>query len=189
MSENRKTVFVVGLGPGGGQFLTVQAQSALQQAEVLCGYTVYIDLVRPLYPEKECYATGMTRELDRCRWALDTARAGRDVALVCSGDAGVYGMASPLLELAEAYPDVDVEVVPGLTAALSGGAVLGAPLAHDFCVLSLSRPPHAVGGHRKASGLRGAGRFRAGAVQSLLQGPPRLPAPGRGHPAGPRQGP
>ena len=126
MSENRKTVFVVGLGPGGGQFLTVQAQSALQQAEVLCGYTVYIDLVRPLYPEKECYATGMTRELDRCRWALDTARAGRDVALVCSGDAGVYGMASPLLELAEAYPDVDVEVVPGLTAALSGGAVLAA---------------------------------------------------------------
>ena len=79
MSENRKTVFVVGLGPGGGQFLTVQAQSALQQAEVLCGYTVYIDLVRPLYPEKECYATGMTRELDRCRWALDTARAGREV--------------------------------------------------------------------------------------------------------------
>lgn len=138
MSENRKTVFVVGLGPGGGQFLTVQAQSALQQAEVLCGYTVYIDLVRPLYPEKECYATGMTRELDRCRWALDTARAGRDVALVCSGDAGVYGMASPLLELAPGYPDVAVDIVPGLTAALSGGAVLGAPLAHDFCVISLS---------------------------------------------------
>lgn len=138
MSENRKTVVVVGLGPGGGQFLTVQAQSALQQAEVLCGYTVYIDLVRPLYPEKECYATGMTRELDRCRWALDTARAGRDVALVCSGDAGVYGMASPLLELAPDYPDVAVDIVPGLTAALSGGAVLGAPLAHDFCVISLS---------------------------------------------------
>ena len=138
MSESKKTVFVVGLGPGGGQFLTVQAQSALQQAEVLCGYTVYIDLVRPLYPEKECYATGMTREIDRCCWALDTARAGRDVALVCSGDAGVYGMASPLLELAEDYPDVAVEVVPGLTAALSGGAVLGAPLAHDFCVISLS---------------------------------------------------
>ena len=138
MSESKKTVFVVGLGPGGGQFLTVQAQSALQQAEVLCGYTVYIDLVRPLYPEKECYTTGMTREIDRCRWALDTARAGRDVALVCSGDAGVYGMASPLLELAEEYPDVNVEVVPGLTAALSGGAILGAPLAHDFCVISLS---------------------------------------------------
>ena len=144
MSESKKTVFVVGLGPGGGQFLTVQAQSALQQAEVLCGYTVYIDLVRPLYPEKECYTTGMTREIDRCRWALDTARAGRDVALVCSGDAGVYGMASPLLELAEEYPDVNVEVVPGLTAALSGGAVLGAPLAHDFCVISLSDLRRAV---------------------------------------------
>ena len=70
--------------------------------------------------------------------ANDLARSGRAVALVCSGDAGVYGMASPLLELAEHFPDVTVEVVPGLTAALSGGAVLGAPLAHDFCVLSLS---------------------------------------------------
>ena len=98
----------------------------------------YIDLVRPLYPEKETYATGMTREIDRCRWALQTAQTGKTVALVCSGDAGVYGMASPLLELAAEYPDVEVEVVPGLTAALSGAAVLGAPLAHDFCVISLS---------------------------------------------------
>ena len=78
------------------------------------------------------------KPLGRGRWALDTAQAGRDVALVCSGDAGVYGMASPLLELAAEYPDVEVEVVPGLTAALSGAAVLGAPLAHDFCVISLS---------------------------------------------------
>ena len=138
MQQNHKIVFVVGLGPGGAQFLTAQAQSALQQAEVLCGYTVYLDLVRPLYPEKETYSTGMTKEIDRCRWALETAQAGRCVALVCSGDAGVYGMASPLLELAEHYPDVTVEIVPGLTAALSGGAVLGAPLAHDFCVISLS---------------------------------------------------
>ena len=135
MSE---TVFVVGLGPGGPQFLTAQAQSALTQAEVLCGYTVYLDLVRPFFPEKEFYSTGMTREIDRCRWALETARTGRTVALVCSGDAGVYGMASPLLELAQEYPTVTVEIVPGLTAALSGGAVLGAPLAHDFCVISLS---------------------------------------------------
>lgn len=131
-------VYVVGLGPGDPQFLTAQAQSALEEAEVLCGYPVYLDLVRPYYPEKEYYATGMTKELDRCRWALETAHSGRTVALVCSGDAGVYGMASPLLELAEGCPDVIVEVVPGLTAALSGGAVLGAPLAHDFCVLSLS---------------------------------------------------
>ena len=134
----RNLVSVVGLGPGDAQFLTAQARHALQEADVLCGYTVYIDLVRPLYPEKETYATGMTKEIDRCRWALQTAQTGKTVALVCSGDAGVYGMASPLLELAQDYPDVAVEVVPGLTAALSGGAVLGAPLAHDFCVISLS---------------------------------------------------
>ena len=113
-------LYVVGLGPGDARYLTAQAQTALQAADVLCGYTVYIDLVRPLYPDKEVYTTGKT------------------VALVCSGDAGVYGMASPLLELAQGYPSVTVEIVPGLTAALSGGAVLGAPLAHDFCVISLS---------------------------------------------------
>ena len=135
---SRKLVSVVGLGPGNAQFLTAQAQIALQNADVLCGYTVYIDLVRPHYPEKEVYTTGMTREIDRCRWALEAAQSGKAVALVCSGDAGVYGMASPLLELAGAYPDVEVEIVPGLTAALSGAAVLGAPLAHDFCVISLS---------------------------------------------------
>lgn len=131
-------VYVVGLGPGNARFLTAQAQAALQAADVLCGYTVYIDLVRPLYPDKEVYTTGMTKEIDRCRWALETAQSGKTVALVCSGDAGVYGMASPLLELAQSYPAVTVEIVPGLTAALSGGAVLGAPLAHDFCVISLS---------------------------------------------------
>ena len=87
--QNHNIVFVVGLGPGGARFLTAQARSALQQAEVLCGYTVYLDLIRPLYPAKETYATGMTKELDRCRWALETAQAGRCVALVCSGDAGV----------------------------------------------------------------------------------------------------
>ena len=131
-------VYVVGLGPGNARFLTAQAQAALQAADVLCGYTVYIDLVRPLYPDKEVYTTGMTKEIDRCRWALETAQSGKTVALVCYGDAGVYGMASPLLELAQSYPAVTVEIVPGLTAALSGGAVLGAPLAHDFCVISLS---------------------------------------------------
>ena len=131
-------LYVVGLGPGDARYLTAQAQTALQAVDVLCGYTVYIDLVRPLYPDKEVYTTGMTKEIDRCRWALETAQSGKTVALVCSGDAGVYGMASPLLELAQGYPSVTVEIVPGLTAALSGGAVLGAPLAHDFCVISLS---------------------------------------------------
>lgn len=134
----RNLVYVVGLGPGDPQFLTAQAKTALENADVLCGYTVYIDLIRSFYPEKEVHATGMTKEIDRCRWALETAQSGKTVALVCSGDAGVYGMAGPILELASNYPSVEIEVIPGLTAALSGGAVLGAPLAHDFCVISLS---------------------------------------------------
>lgn len=131
-------VYVVGLGPGAPEYMTAEAKAALERAEVLCGYTVYVDLVAHLYPEKERFTTPMTRELDRCRWALETAQNGKTVALVCSGDAGVYGMAGPVLQLAEAYPDVEVEVVAGVTAALSGGAVLGAPLGHDFCVISLS---------------------------------------------------
>ena len=80
----------------------------------------------------------MKGEIDRCRWALRQAQAGRSVALVCSGDAGVYGMASPLLELLPEYEGAEAAIVPGVTAALSGGAVLGAPLGHDFCVISLS---------------------------------------------------
>ena len=134
----RNLVYVVGLGPGDPQFLTAQAKTALENADVLCGYTVYIDLIRSFYPEKEVHATGMTKEIDRCRWALETAQSGKTVGLVCSGDAGVHGMASPILELAPNYPSVEIEIIPGLTAALSGGAVLGAPLAHDFCVISLS---------------------------------------------------
>ncbi|MGM9541066.1 MAG: precorrin-3B C(17)-methyltransferase [Candidatus Limivicinus sp.] len=131
-------LYVVGIGPGKPAFMTAQARQALEEAAVLCGYTVYVELVAPLFPGKETYTTPMTKEIDRCRWALQTAAAGKTVALVCSGDAGVYGMAAPLLQLAADYPDVDVEVVAGVTAALSGAAVLGAPLGHDFCVISLS---------------------------------------------------
>lgn len=138
MDRPENVVYVVGLGPGDVSYLTQEAQSALEHADAICGYKLYIDLIEPEFPCEEYYATGMTQEIDRCRWALETAQSGKTVALVCSGDAGVYGMASPLLELAQGYPSVTVEIVPGLTAALSGGAVLGAPLAHDFCVISLS---------------------------------------------------
>lgn len=131
-------LFVVGLGPGDARYLTEQARKALEMSDLICGYSVYIDLVRPLYPEKEFFTTPMKQEIDRCRHALASAQQGVTTAMVCSGDAGVYGMASPVLELAGEYPGVDVEVVPGITAALSGAAVLGAPLAHDFCVISLS---------------------------------------------------
>lgn len=133
-----KKLYVVGLGPGTPEQMTTQAAAALVAADVLCGYTGYIDLIRERYPEKELLSTPMKRELERCRAALDKAAQGRTVAMVCSGDAGVYGMASPVLELAPGYPEVDIEIVPGVTAALSGGAELGAPLGHDFAVVSLS---------------------------------------------------
>lgn len=129
---------MVGIGPGGAEFMTTQARAAMGRADVLCGYTVYLDLVKGLYPDKETYTTPMRGELDRCRRALERASQGKTVALLCSGDAGVYGMASPLLELASEFPEVEIEVVPGVTAALSGAALLGAPLGHDFCVISLS---------------------------------------------------
>ena len=118
--------------------MTAQARAALERSDVLCGYTVYVEQARAQFPDKETYTTPMTKELERCRWALETAAAGKTVAMVCSGDAGVYGMAGPVLGMSGEYPDVEIEVVPGVTAALSGAAVLGAPLMHDFCVISLS---------------------------------------------------
>ena len=133
-----KRLYVIGMGPGGAEQLTPQALRALEDSRVVCGYTTYMDLAREFLEGKELVTTLMTRELERCRWALETAAAGRTVAMVCSGDAGVYGMAGPLLQLAGEYGGAEVEVVPGVTSALSGAAVLGAPLMHDFCVISLS---------------------------------------------------
>ena len=131
-------LYVVGIGPGDGRYLTEAARAALEEADVLCGYTLYVELLKPLWPEKATYSTGMTGEMERCRWCLEQAAGGKTVALVCSGDAGIYGMAAPVLELKKEYPEAEVEIIPGITAALSGGALLGAPLGHDFCVISLS---------------------------------------------------
>lgn len=131
-------LFVVGLGPGEASQLTGAARAALEQADLLCGYTTYIELARAVCPDTPTLSTPMTQEIQRCRMALDAAAKGQTVAMVCSGDAGVYGMAGPILQLAPEYPSVDIEVIPGVTAALSGAAVLGAPLANDFCVISLS---------------------------------------------------
>ena len=133
-----KKLFVVGLGPGSADTMTAQARAALAESDVLCGYTVYTDLVAPLYPDKPVLTTPMRKEIDRCRMALERAAGGETVAMVCSGDAGVYGMACLIYQLAAEYPPVDIVIVPGVTAALSGAAVLGAPLSHDFCIISLS---------------------------------------------------
>ena len=131
-------LYVVGLGPGGREYMTGEARAALEEAELLCGYTVYIDLIRADYPYKEVLATPMTQEIERCRMAVEAAESGKTVAMVCSGDAGVYGMAGLIYETAGENSPVEIVVVPGITAALSGAAVLGAPLIHDFAVISLS---------------------------------------------------
>ena len=133
-----KRLYVIGMGPGGAEQLTPQALRALEDSRVVCGYTTYMDLAREFLEGKELVTTLMTRELERCRIALERAEAGETTAMICSGDAGVYGMAGPILQMAEEFPEVEIEVIPGITAALSGGAVLGAPLMHDFAVISLS---------------------------------------------------
>ena len=131
-------VTVIGLGPGGGADLTGRARAALEECDLLVGYTAYIDLVKEDFPDKETLSTGMRREVDRCRAAVEAALTGKDVAVVCSGDSGVYGMAALVYEVAQEYDPIDIEVVPGITAACGGAAVLGAPLTHDFAVVSLS---------------------------------------------------
>ncbi len=130
---------VVGIGPGSPDQMTLRAVQALKEAQVIAGYQVYVDLVRPHFPDKTYLVTPMRKEADRCRMALDAACEGRSVAMISSGDAGVYGMAGLIYELAQGR-DVQIEVVPGVTAALSGGAVLGAPLTHDFAVICWARP-------------------------------------------------
>ena len=131
-------LFVVGLGPGGADGMTVRAQNVLRASDVIVGYTVYIDLVRADFPDKEFLSTPMRKEVDRVRLALETAAQGRTVALICSGDAGVYGMSGLCEELLPQYPGVELETIPGVSAVLSGAAILGAPLMHDFAVISLS---------------------------------------------------
>lgn len=134
----KNLVYVVGMGPGNFDQMTFEARKALEQSNVIVGYTVYVDLLREHFPEKQFLTTPMRKEVERCRMAFEEARKGQCVAMVCSGDAGVYGMSGLILELQEEYPECQVEVISGVTAALAGGAVLGAPLMHDFAVISLS---------------------------------------------------
>lgn len=133
-----KRLCVIGLGPGGASDMTRRAHEAMQECDLVVGYTVYIDLLREEFPDKEVLTTPMRKEVERCRAALEQAATGRNVAMVCSGDPGVYGMAGLILELAVEFPDVEVEVIPGVSASNGGAAVLGAPLMHDYCTISLS---------------------------------------------------
>lgn len=131
-------VYVIGIGPGAYEQMTVKAVRALEACEVIVGYTVYVELMKEHFPEKEYRTTAMRKEPQRCRLAFEEAKKGRQTAMVCSGDAGIYGMAGLMYEIGEEYPEVEIEVIPGVTAALGGAAVLGAPLGHDLSLISLS---------------------------------------------------
>lgn len=131
-------IYVIGMGPGKEEMMTGEAIAALEESDVIVGYSVYIDLLGERFANKKKLTTPMRQETERCRLCFDEAVNGKKVAMICSGDAGVYGMASLMYEIGKEFPDTEVYVIPGITAANSGAAVLGAPLNHDFCVISLS---------------------------------------------------
>ena len=131
-------LYVVGLGPGKEDYMTKECLAVLEQVDVIVGYPVYLDLIPKHITGKERLSTPMRQEKVRCQMAIEECKKGKSVAMVCSGDSGVYGMASLLYEMAESEPEVELVVVPGITAAISGSARLGSPLSHDFCVISLS---------------------------------------------------
>lgn len=131
-------IYVVGIGPGEYEQMTGKAIRAMQESDVIIGYTVYVDLVKEYFGEKEFMTTPMKKEVERCVLAFEEAQKGKTVSMICSGDAGVYGMAGLMYEVGIKYPDVELEIVSGVTAATGGAAVLGAPLIHDFCLISLS---------------------------------------------------
>lgn len=131
-------LYVVGIGPGEYEQMTVRAINALKGSDTIIGYTVYVDLVKEHFPGKEFMTTPMKKEVDRCVMAFREAMKGKTVSMICSGDAGVYGMSGLMYEVGKDYPQVELEIIPGVTAATGGAAVLGAPLIHDFCLISLS---------------------------------------------------
>ncbi len=130
-----KKLYIVGIGPGGREHMTLKALEVLKKVETVVGYTYYIELIKDLIEGKEIIETGMRGEIERCRAAIDSVKSGKDTAIISTGDAGLYGMAGPIYEMAE---DIEIEVVPGVTSAFSAASELGAPIMHDFAVISLS---------------------------------------------------
>ncbi|PWI32248.1 precorrin-3B C(17)-methyltransferase [Vibrio albus] len=132
-------LYVVGIGPGGLDMMTYQARAAIEEADVIVGYKTYTHLVKALVGDKPVLKTGMCKEIERCQAALEMAQSGKTVALISSGDSGIYGMAGLILEMVTKHSwHVEVKVIPGMTASIAAGSVLGAPLMHDFCHISLS---------------------------------------------------
>lgn len=131
-------IYVVGIGPGAYEKMTIESADALRNSDTIIGYTVYVDLVKEHFPGKSFLTTPMKKEVDRCILAFEEAKKGHVVSMICSGDTGVYGMAGLMYEVGARYSEVELQIIPGVTAALGGAAVLGAPLIHDFCLISLS---------------------------------------------------
>lgn len=131
-------IYVVGMGPGFESMMTNEAIAALDNSDTIIGYTVYLKLLSERFADKEMMSTPMRQEIERCKMCFEEAQKGKTVSMICSGDAGIYGMASLMYEVGKDYPDIKLTIIPGITAASSGAAVLGAPLNHDFCVISLS---------------------------------------------------
>lgn len=134
----KSKIYIIGMGPGKEEMMTGEAIQALENSDVIIGYTVYVKLLGERFEGKEMLTTPMRQETERCRLCFEEAAKGKQVALICSGDAGIYGLASLMYEMGKDYPETELIVIPGITAANSGAAVLGAPLNHDFCVISLS---------------------------------------------------
>ena len=134
----KSKIYIIGMGPGKEEMMTGEAVWALENSDVIIGYTTYVKLLGERFDGKEMMTTPMRQETERCRLCFEEAAKGKRVALICSGDAGIYGLASLMYEMGKEYPETELIVMPGITAASSGAAVLGAPLNHDFCVISLS---------------------------------------------------
>ena len=131
-------LYVIGTGPGAIDEMTMRAVKAIENSDVVVGYSFYINLISRLLHDKKVISTEMTGETERCSAAINEAVEGKTVCVISGGDAGVYGMAGLILELAAPHPQLEIEVIPGVTAACSTAAILGAPLTHDFAAISLS---------------------------------------------------
>lgn len=132
-------LYVVGFGPGGYEHMTSKAIEVIEKADVVTGYTTYVNLLKEYFPDKQYIATPMMQEVRRCEMAVEEAQKDQTVAMVSSGDSGIYGMAGIIYQVAEEKgADIEIETVPGVTAASAAASVLGAPLMHDFAVISLS---------------------------------------------------
>lgn len=132
-------LYIVGLGPGSQQLMTQEAIETIKKVDTIVGYITYIHLVEDMIKGKEIVTTGMRGEIERSKKAIEIAATGKDVAIISSGDAGIYGMAGLVLEMAaKEDKHVDIKVIPGVTASIAAAAALGAPLMNDFCHISLS---------------------------------------------------